>query len=111
MELDLLPRVTLKGLKAHRTRNGVAWTATVCLDGKRLLGVENDGNGGCSHFFPLPGGNHRDVWDFVKQADDEAAEALGAEHSSECFANLLSCMEKGMTALDAVPVWKAALAA
>lgn len=111
MDYDLLPRVTLKGLKAHKTSNGVSWAATVCLDGKRLMRVENAGNGGGSRFSPLPGGNHRDVWDFVKQADEEAAEALGVSEVSECFENLLACMNPGMTAFDAVPIWKAAIAA
>ncbi len=110
MDFDLLPRVTLKGLKAHKTSNGVAWAATVCLDGKRLMRVENEGNGGGSRFSPLAGGNHRDVWDFVKQANEEAAEAIGAADVSGCFENLLSSMDPGMTALDAVPTWKRAVA-
>jgi len=105
----LLSRVTLKGIQEFQTSNGVAWSATVCLDGQPCMKVGNDGNGGDSHFNPLPGGTYADIRTVVRQANQEAAVALGTPNGYECFANLLSAMDNNMTALEAVPHWQAAI--
>jgi hypothetical protein len=108
----MLSRVTIKGLKQHNTRNGVAWSASVYIDGLRKMLVENGGDGGCCKFTPLCGFNYASMRIFLEAANKAAAQCLGETRSDECFENLLACMDrKGMTALEAVPHLRAALAA
>jgi hypothetical protein len=46
-------RVTLKGYKGHETLDGVSWTASIHLDGKKVGTVEQGGFGGCNaYYFP-----------------------------------------------------------
>lgn len=108
----MLSRVTIKGLKQHNTRNGVAWSASVYIDGLRKMLVENDGNGGCCKFTPLGGFDYASMRIFLEAANKAAAQCLGQARPDECFENLLSCMDrKGMTALEAVPLWNAVMSA
>lgn len=107
----MLDRITITAPKTRRTRSGVAWSALVCLDGNFIAFVENDGNGGCCTFIPYGSTTHRTMRAFISDANHAANEAIGGRPSSEAFENLLACMKMGTTALQAVPIWKAALAA
>ena len=51
-------KVTLKNLKVAEfaSEETTCFQATVYLDGKRMVGVKNDGHGGC-HMFGMVGGN------------------------------------------------------
>lgn len=45
-----LNKLRLKNLTELRTRNGVAFTATLDLNGQPVIIVENDGRGGCNKY-------------------------------------------------------------
>lgn len=100
----MLDRITITNLKAMQTYNGVAWSATVLLDGQPKARIENRGDGGGSSFYPVDG-DFAAMRAFVKAAQVEAKAAIGG---FEAFENLLSATQEGMTALQAVNIWKAA---
>lgn len=103
----MLDRITITNLRTLQTHNGVAWSATVLLDGQPKARIENRGDGGCSSFYPVSA-DYAAMREFVKAAQVEAKAAIGGW---EAFENLLSATQEGMTALQAVTSWKAALAA
>lgn len=47
----MLDRLTLTNLKELQTRTGVAFTATLRLDGEAIATVENKGDGGCNTYY------------------------------------------------------------
>lgn len=49
MEADM--KYELKNIKTLSTRDGVAWTATVYKDGKRIGTAEDRGDGGCTWLY------------------------------------------------------------
>lgn len=105
----MLNRITISSLKTMQTSNGVAWSATVLLDGQPKARIENRGDGGCSSFYPVDG-DYKAMRTFVAEATEAAHKALGRK-SYEAFENLLSATSEGMTVAQAVTIWQAALAA
>lgn len=105
----MLDRITIQNLKTLNTCGGVAWSATVLLDGQPKARIENRGDGGCSSFYPVDG-DYKAMRTFVSEATAAAHAALGRK-SYEAFENLLSATSEGMTVAQAVTVWQAALAA
>ena len=105
-----LKTITLSDLKTLPTRDGVAWTATVKVNGTPKASVQNLGDGGCCTFRPLDGSTYRDLNTWVREMDVIAAKALGRTYPAESFEYLLSAVGSGMTAQDAVPVCRRALA-
>jgi hypothetical protein len=99
---DVLERLTMAALKTLKTRNGVAWTATLKLDGKPFAAVEDAGRGGCLSYMPKQG-TMRDFLPVLKQLQEAATEATGLKY--EALDMVLCCMDpKTPNAADAVPI-------
>lgn len=98
----MLERLTMTALKTMKTRHGVAWTATLKLDGKPLAVVEDAGRGGCLNYMPTQG-TMRDFYPVLKQLQDAAAEATGLPF--EALDMVMACMDPKLTpnAAAAVP--------
>jgi hypothetical protein len=56
-----MENLTIKGLKTWATHDGGGYQFNLYEDGKKVLFVHNDGNGGCLDLEPLDGG------DFLKR--------------------------------------------
>lgn len=63
---------TVKNSKSCRGRDGIAYSCTLCRDGKKVAYVSNDGNGGCTHF------------DWISKAEDELFENHAATKINQC---------------------------
>lgn len=103
----LLPRLKMRGLKAIKTAKGtVAWSGTLLLDGKPVIRVSNDGDGGCNLYHPASAakGAFADMRELQKQLEAEVKKATGVDF--EPLDALTACMENGETGTDAVPVVK-----
>ena len=53
-EVDRIPalrdRLSIKASRSCRGREGIAWSATLCVDGKPAAQISDDGNGGMLHW-------------------------------------------------------------
>lgn len=104
----MLESITLKDLTCNPSRDGVAWSATVLVDNTPKYRVENAGDGSSCRFSPLDG-NYFAMRVFLEEAALASEKAIGRPCWGEGFQHLLSCLnDKGMTAQDAVAIWKAA---
>lgn len=65
----------LKAIKEMRTSDGVAFTATLTLDGKPLGTVENTGRGGCNLYRLSTHAEHQAFLAFTKTLDPDTFEA------------------------------------
>lgn len=87
-----LNKLVLKNLTEFRTRNGVAFTATLNLDGKPLIIVENSGRGGSNKYthITLPNKNFRPILENL-----EAQAALRCGTTIEALDHLISLRNEG----------------
>jgi len=71
-----LNKLRLKNLTEIRTRRGVAFSATLDLNGQPVIIVENDGRGGCNAYthVTLPNREFRPI---LKNLEDQAARLCG----------------------------------
>lgn len=104
----LLGRITMRNLRSHETRNGIAWTGDLYLDGRPLLRVEQEGRGGANTYDPAKGVEFSDArkWEGLLKG---ACEVLGLG-AFEPLDALTSAMEKGMTGIQALPIALEAMA-
>ena len=70
--------IELKNIKfnSHFTRETHCFTATVYLDGERVLKVENDGNGGAHNYYPVHGQSRESFRTMLDEAKRSAYESL-----------------------------------
>ena len=61
----------------HFTRETHCFRATVYLDGKRVMKVENDGNGGAHNYYPFHGQSKEPFRTMLADSCKEAYESLG----------------------------------
>jgi hypothetical protein len=96
-----MKNLTIKGLKTWASREGGGYQFNLYEDGKKVLFVHNDGNGGCLDLEPLDGGN------FLKRLNAhceslparvlsyEGFPSMTVKVTNECFLeDLLSDYEK-----------------
>lgn len=95
---NFLLRVTLKNIKGHDTRNGYAWTATICLDRKPVGTLEQAGDGGPNRYYSA--GDSASFHAFLKEFAT-AAQVLGMR-SVETADGVFAYMTPGMSAFEAV---------
>ena len=71
--------IELKNIKfnAHFTRETHCFSATVYFNGEKVMKVENDGNGGAHHFYPLRGQSTESFRTMLDESCKEAYESLG----------------------------------
>ena len=70
--------IELKNVKfnAHFSRETHCFTATVYLDGKAVMKVENDGNGGTHNYYPVHGQSKESFRAMLDESCKEAYESL-----------------------------------
>ena len=98
----LLARLTMTGLRSHETHNGLAWVATLRLDGKPVLAIEQAGNGGGNRYSPVGAADFRAARAVEAQLVEAARLLTGAKF--EPLDTLTCCMVPGKTGMDAVKV-------
>lgn len=99
---DLLKRLTMKNLRTLEHGRGVAWTAVLCIDGKPLCEVSQEGRGGGNRYEPIKGGD-RAVTERSVALLEGACSVLGLGDSA-ALDLLTAAMEDGMTGHDALPL-------
>jgi len=75
----------------HFTRETHCFRATVYLDGKRVMKVENDGNGGAHNYYPFHGQSKESFRTMLDDSCKEAYESL----SDDIRERYKSILEKG----------------
>jgi len=98
----LLTRLGCTNLRTCETRNGVAWSSTLTLDGKAVLRVSNEGNGGGNDYYPVKGGDHREARAIETRLTD-ACKTLGLG-DFEPLDTLTCAIEPGMNGMQAAHV-------
>ena len=70
--------IELKNIKfnAHFTRETHCFSATVYFNEERVMKVENDGNGGAHHFYPLRGQSAESFRTMLDEVKNSAYESL-----------------------------------
>jgi hypothetical protein len=68
---------TVTSYKDHQTHDGVAFTATLRLNGKIIGQIENDGRGGPDIFYPTTAGGMREQRDALEAFAARCADARG----------------------------------
>jgi aminoglycoside phosphotransferase len=102
-----LKNVSLSGLKCLELPSGlIKWTATLNIEGKPVMTVEDDGSSICYLTRPVKGVSYPEMREMWSALNVVAAEALNTEPSTFPMQNLLCCMENGVTAAEAVTIWK-----
>ena len=102
----MLERLTMTGLKTLNTRNGVAWTATLRLEGLPFAHVEDAGRGGCLRYTPKA--KVEDFRSTLTQLKDAAKEATGLAY--EALDMVVACMDNKTPGSAAVKIAIAAVA-
>lgn len=103
-----LSTVTIAALRTMETRNGVAWTGNLRRKGRVVVVASNEGNGGCTRYYPAPGIDRATADAFL---DDVAAAciALGMDRF-EPVDGMCCCLVPGNNGADAVRDFLAAMA-
>ena len=94
--------IELKNIKfnAHFSRETHCFTATVYLDGKRIMKVENDGNGGAHNYYPFHGQSKESFRTMLDEAKEEAYESLDDSVREEYRSLLINNPHAKSTALE-----------
>ena len=92
----------LKNIKfnAHFTRETHCFTATVHLDGKAVMKVENDGNGGAHNYYPVHGQSNESFRTMLDEAQEKAYESLDDSVREEYRSLLINNPHAKSTALE-----------
>ena len=92
----------LKSIKfnAHFSRETHCFTATVYLDGKRIMKVENDGNGGAHNYYPFHGQSKESFRTMLDEAQEKAYESLDDSVREEYRSLLINNPYAKSTALE-----------
>jgi len=92
----------LKSVKfnAHFSRETHCFTATVYLDGKRIMKVENDGNGGAHNYYPFHGQSKESFRTMLDEAQEKAYESLDDSVREEYKSLLINNPYAKSTALE-----------
>jgi len=92
----------LKSVKfnAHFSRETHCFTATVYLDGKRIMKVENDGNGGAHNYYPFHGQSKESFRTMLDEAQEKAYESLDDSVREEYRSLLIDNPHAKSTALE-----------
>jgi len=92
----------LKNIKfnAHFTRETHCFTATVHLDGKAVMKVENDGNGGAHNYYPVHGQSKESFRTMLDEAQEKAYESLDDSVREEYRSLLINNPHAKSTALE-----------
>jgi len=92
----------LKSIKfnAHFTRETHCFSATVHLDGKAVMKVENDGNGGAHNYYPVHGQSRESFKTMFDEACDSAYESLDDSVREEYKSLLINNPYAKSTALE-----------
>jgi len=92
----------LKSIKfnAHFTRETHCFSATVHLDGKAVMKVENDGNGGAHNYYPVHGQSRESFKIMFDEACDSAYESLDDSVREEYRSLLINNPYAKSTALE-----------
>jgi hypothetical protein len=70
-------RYTVTSYRRHETHDGVAFTATLRLNGKIIGHIENDGGGGSDIFYPNTAGGMREQRDALEAFAARCTDARG----------------------------------
>ena len=94
--------IELKNIKfnAHFSRETHCFTATVYLDGKAVMKVENDGNGGAHNYYPVHGQSKESFRAMLDEACDSAYESLDDSVREEYKSLLINNPYAKSTALE-----------
>ena len=94
--------IELKNIKfnAHFTRETHCFRATVYLDGKRIMKVENDGNGGAHNYYPFHSQSKESFRTMLNEAQEEAYESLDDSVREEYRSLLINNPHAKSTALE-----------
>lgn len=94
--------IELKNIKfnAHFSRETHCFTATVYLDGKRIMKVENDGNGGAHNYYPFHGQSKESFRTMLDEAQEKAYESLDDSVREEYRSLLINNPHAKSTALE-----------
>lgn len=98
----LLERLSCRNLRTLEHDRGVAWSLELLLDGRHVLTVNNDGNGGCCRVNPPPRTpleGHRAAQVLAGRIEVAAKRWIG--HEFENLDALCAAMEPGMNGLQA----------
>lgn len=94
--------IELKNVKfnAHFSRETHCFTATVYLDGKAVMKVENDGNGGAHNYYPVHGQSKESFRAMLDEAQEKAYESLDDSVREEYRSLLINNPHAKSTALE-----------
>ena len=84
----------------HFTRETHCFRATVYLDGKRVMKVENDGNGGSHNYYPFHGQSKESFRTMLDEAQEKAYESLDDSVREEYRSLLINNPHAKSTALE-----------
>lgn len=97
--MNFLSTVTMSNLKQRATRNGCSWGATLKIEGKAVMTVSNDGNGGPNRYHAAKGVAFAD-FRAMQTKLEKAASAVNGERF-EAFDLVTCCMTPANNAADA----------
>lgn len=97
----LLARLTIRNFSAHEHRRGIYWSGILCIDGKDVLLVEQEGQGGANRYERAAGLPHQTAVE-TQALLEGACMVLGLGDDGMALDLLTAAMEPGKTGREAL---------